>query len=598
MACLYHPHSGLSFDPSKSVLITGCHIQVLDSQKGDIIDSTASTDNEKRYEESIKSGPIRCFTVDSTFEHIVTSGEDKKLKVWKLEGGKQLTLESERELPKKPTEIRLTRDGQTILVSDKFGDVFGYPLNPSVSTPSLVPSITPAENSKRGTLTSHENPSNGTLVLGHTSLLTGFILTDDEKYIVTADRDEHIRISWYPKGFVIERYCLGHKKFVSSLHIPSFSPSTLISAGGDPSMKLWDWLEGRCLLDIPIWDIVEPFVQIRPPKGRFSEDGEGEGEGVESNPGEGRRGRRKGKGKGKGKAKDTEQSEAKGEETTPAADQQETQEDVEMVEAENTETAAVEEDESTPQPLEEALTSNALGEKTLVVHRIGSMDLTHKNGHRMVVFSAVGATALFYFVFPLVSNHASPLSPAIHSLDFGKPVIDFIIESDQILVLLDAQWSAQPESMEDTPKEFVKVAEWQGDKLVISSATESPFVKALNSTALVSATSSDLQTLALYSALQSLPKHTDLSSLELLDPVTGIPPSTAPMKTQRRGTKKATEGDSTEGETLTQRELARLKNKKALEAFKVQQGQQSGDNSTPVDEEREVKKARSESGNE
>ena len=29
-----------------------------------------------------------------------------------------------RELPKKPTEIRITRDSETILVSDKFGDVF------------------------------------------------------------------------------------------------------------------------------------------------------------------------------------------------------------------------------------------------------------------------------------------------------------------------------------------------------------------------------------------------------------------------------------------------------------------------------------------
>ena len=29
-----------------------------------------------------------------------------------------------RELPKKPTELSFTRDGQTIIVSDKFGDVF------------------------------------------------------------------------------------------------------------------------------------------------------------------------------------------------------------------------------------------------------------------------------------------------------------------------------------------------------------------------------------------------------------------------------------------------------------------------------------------
>ena len=69
-----------------------------------------------------------------------------------------------------------------------------------------------AGTSKRGALTSHENPSGGELILGHVSLLTTFLLTSDEKYIITADRDEHIRVSWYPKGYVIERYCLGHEK--------------------------------------------------------------------------------------------------------------------------------------------------------------------------------------------------------------------------------------------------------------------------------------------------------------------------------------------------------------------------------------------------
>ena len=76
--------------------------------------------------------------MDSSFTHLVTSGEDKQLKVWQLE---DLKLLSERyvacavrlslfshsrvsELPKKPTDVHFSRDGLTILVSDKFGDVF------------------------------------------------------------------------------------------------------------------------------------------------------------------------------------------------------------------------------------------------------------------------------------------------------------------------------------------------------------------------------------------------------------------------------------------------------------------------------------------
>ena len=41
----------------------------------------------------VKSGHVRCAAVDREFKYLITSGEDKMLKVWELEG---LTLLSER----------------------------------------------------------------------------------------------------------------------------------------------------------------------------------------------------------------------------------------------------------------------------------------------------------------------------------------------------------------------------------------------------------------------------------------------------------------------------------------------------------------------
>jgi len=32
---------------------------------------------------------------------------------------------------------------------------------------------------------------------------------------VTPDRDEHVRVSWYPEGYVVERFCLGLERCVS-----------------------------------------------------------------------------------------------------------------------------------------------------------------------------------------------------------------------------------------------------------------------------------------------------------------------------------------------------------------------------------------------
>lgn len=128
-----------------------------------------------------------------------------------------------RELPKRPTKLVFTKDTRTILVSDKFGDVFRYAYSSKAfffsekknSYPfDFVP---PETKTVRDDFASHENPSDGQLILGHASPLTSFVLSHDEKYIITADRDEHIRVSWYPEGYNIEMYCLGHRKCVLCL---------------------------------------------------------------------------------------------------------------------------------------------------------------------------------------------------------------------------------------------------------------------------------------------------------------------------------------------------------------------------------------------
>src|ERR1700761_4669088 len=85
-----------------------------------------------------------------------------------------------------------------------------YSLSDADRSYDLIP-VPQIVEQKNAALLSHENPSGGQLILGHTSFLTAFLLSFDEKFIVTADRDEHIRVSWYPQGYTIESYCLGHE---------------------------------------------------------------------------------------------------------------------------------------------------------------------------------------------------------------------------------------------------------------------------------------------------------------------------------------------------------------------------------------------------
>lgn len=193
-------------------------------------------------------------------------------------------------MPKRPCAIALTSDESTILCADKFGDVYSLPLlgfpyeptsNVSVDRPARADDaeeapepFVPAANSKtvhtkknqealRNQLrTTNKKPEKTSLqfdhrlLLGHVSLLTdvaSVTITDEtspssprpRSYILTADRDEHIRVSrGIPQTYVIEGYCLGHTEFVSKLCVPDWDKRTLISGGGDDYLLIWDWLTG------------------------------------------------------------------------------------------------------------------------------------------------------------------------------------------------------------------------------------------------------------------------------------------------------------------------------------------------------------------
>lgn len=140
------------------------------------------------------------------------------------------------------------------------------------------------------------------LLLGHVSLLTAvaYGFDDDDvdnidnnengrrmgrrPYILTADRDEHIRVSrgTRAQAHVIEQFCLGHVDFVNRLCIPSSSHGgnnnnnndkhrngngnadplghLLVSAGGDPELFVWRWKEGRLLAKAPLLAAVQAVV--------------------------------------------------------------------------------------------------------------------------------------------------------------------------------------------------------------------------------------------------------------------------------------------------------------------------------------------------
>lgn len=130
-------------------------------------------------------------------------------------------------------------------------------------------------------------------------------------------------MSWYPQGYVVEAFCLGHekcvllfvlllqllylsKRYISAIHIPPFARGCLISGGGDPVLKVWDWTTGRLERNVQIFDVVQPFIMVKASKRRRKlQEDDHHGDVVEDDKSKGRQ-KRKGKPKQDTPSNDTE----------------------------------------------------------------------------------------------------------------------------------------------------------------------------------------------------------------------------------------------------------------------------------------------------
>eukprot|EP00985_Skeletonema_marinoi_P024225 scaffold16727_cov133-Skeletonema_marinoi.AAC.5 len=117
---------------------------------------------------------------------------------------------------------------------DLSGDAIAFPV------PTDAPSSTSNENDAVKPIS---NPKR--LLLGHTaSMLTGLnVVSSDQQqqFILTADRDEKVRISYFPETHIIHGYLLGHSSFISCMDAISNERSLCLTASGDGTSRLWDY---------------------------------------------------------------------------------------------------------------------------------------------------------------------------------------------------------------------------------------------------------------------------------------------------------------------------------------------------------------------
>ncbi|KAF7651099.1 hypothetical protein LDENG_00116040 [Lucifuga dentata] len=184
------------------------------------------TDSDGGGSDETGSDKILAFNVSPSGKLAALTDDTKRLVLFHCRPSWRLI--SIRWVVRRCTSLVFSQAEEELLVADKSGDVYSF----SVKEPQ----------------------KEGELKLGHLSMLLAITLTPNDKYIITADRDEKIRVSRLSSPYNIQSFCLGHQEFVSALLVPSGLPQWLLSGSGDGTVKLWDYESGRMLQS---WNLTE-----------------------------------------------------------------------------------------------------------------------------------------------------------------------------------------------------------------------------------------------------------------------------------------------------------------------------------------------------
>ncbi|CEI97770.1 hypothetical protein RMCBS344292_11896 [Rhizopus microsporus] len=226
------PFTKLAHSPVKPelVLTNGEDYLVLNTSNGEIIKSL-STD---KLEKDTVHDDFRSMNFNEDGSLFAASGENKKICVWDT---KDWSLKLSRSAHKRVNALQFDSKATTVVVADKFGDVYCHPMK--------------EEDSEK------LNP-----IVGHVSMVTDMALTPDDKYVITSDRDEHIRVSRYPNGYNIEAFCLGHTDVVTCVDILPWNENLLVSAGGDGTIRVWEYVSGKQIQCLDLREQIEPYKPV------------------------------------------------------------------------------------------------------------------------------------------------------------------------------------------------------------------------------------------------------------------------------------------------------------------------------------------------
>ncbi|XP_019658566.2 tRNA (guanine-N(7)-)-methyltransferase non-catalytic subunit WDR4 isoform X4 [Ailuropoda melanoleuca] len=190
-----------------------------------------SEENKGEDGQSVDKGSdtILASTFAKSGRYFALTDDSKRLILFRTKPWQCLSV---RTVVRRCTALTFTASEEKLLVADKSGDVYSF----SVLEPQEC----------------------GKLELGHLSMLLDVAVSPDDRYVLTADRDEKIRVSWAVAPHSIESFCLGHAEFVSRVLVVPDHPELLLSSSGDCTLRLWEYRSGRELHCCHLTSLQEP----------------------------------------------------------------------------------------------------------------------------------------------------------------------------------------------------------------------------------------------------------------------------------------------------------------------------------------------------
>lgn len=213
------------------VFVSESSIAVLDKAHG----STTKHEHQFREIENVKlAEKVVDFSMFSPKEdYFVCVYSDKVITLWDTSGEKTWTKVGDIVAVRRSVCVCFNSAEDSLFVADKSGDLYNYKIE------DIKCEESPSEDKEK-------EP-----ILGHVSMLLDVAATD--KYIITADRDEKIRVSFMEPPHAVQSFCLSHTEFITRILV-SQSGSALVSFSGDGTMRTWKMDSGQLVQTVRLFD--------------------------------------------------------------------------------------------------------------------------------------------------------------------------------------------------------------------------------------------------------------------------------------------------------------------------------------------------------